>query len=474
MKIRIIILFILAFITLKAQDYVSVDFNTPKVTSKYHYSLLQKQKEDKIPTLLSFHPNTFLFDKAYDDYKSFMYYKTKNAYIASKYKLGVSHSADKGDYQYFYGAEIFGNISDKIFIYSDWWKVQFPNDIKNPDTPLMDSWTEKNAIDNSRTVISYKNKNLSLSVGRSKYQIGSNISGSVILSDVSNDYGYFSSKFNIGKVGISFIHASVIPDSINPDYNSVGSFSKKYEDKYFVLHKIDWNGDNLHIFIGETVVYGSRSIDVNYLLPIAFLRAIEHDLADRDNAFMFGGFDWTFKEHNTLYLNVNIDDLSKATIFTSFWGNKYAAQLGYQKRIKKLILTNETTAVRPWMYTHKRLVNKFSNDKMPLGYPNGSNIIQNSTEVSYDFSKKLQVAAYYGIAKQGSEGNNFSINYLQIHDLAGAKCKWLNGDISLLQNIKLSADWTFLNYNRLHIALEYNKKDDEKNTELSIEYQIKI
>ena len=471
MKKIIIILFMLNSF-LWAKDF-NLMYNKPEVTSMYHYYVVQTDREEIVSSLSDFEPNGYFLNKI----TSFMTYKTPQSFLFANYKFGLAFNRfdDDNYYQYFYGTTIKGNILDKILFFGNWWKVQFSKSVLETQSPLNDSWSEEKSVDNTNTIVQFRNDFYKFSFGRSKFEVGSNIGGSVILSDVADDYPFISSDFNFGKINISFLHTSLIPDSVSIYHDPYSSRDKKYDDKFMALHKIDWKNHGLHLFFGEEVIYGQRSMDFNYILPLAFWRAIEHDIGDRDNMLMFAGLDWTFKDNNIIYFNFNLDDLVKKKIFSNYWGNKYAVQLGYKKQINKnLSFTDEITAVRPWMYTHKRMINVFSHHENALGFPTGSNLIQNTFEVNYYFLKKAQLTINYAIAKQGSVGSDFTMNYLQVGDQKTATAKWLEGEISDIQKLALSLDINFLNYNNLHTALEINKKDDKTVTRISVQYQIKL
>ncbi len=165
-------------------------------------------------------------------------------------------------------------------------------------------------------------------------------------------------------------------------------------------------------FLGEHIVYGNRNFDLNYLLPLSFYRVIEHNLADRDNALIFGGLNFHFSKH-TFYTNFILDEFKKSEILGNWWGNKYAVQFGasfsFANYIKRFGV--EITAVRPWLYTHYILENKFSHDGISLGFPDGSNLAQTAAEMEFSLRKNLSLVTHFSYTVQGSVGNSFSINY---------------------------------------------------------------
>ncbi|MDP8269650.1 MAG: hypothetical protein P9L97_13080 [Candidatus Tenebribacter davisii] len=391
-----------------------------------------------------------------------------------------SNLQDKEHYSYVYnGTKLFANISDHLFIDGYWWSGHFTGDDELFTTsPIFDSWSQTNddnsqtSLDNVSGKIVYKNQFGSLIVGRGTHVIGNNIGGSVILNDACNDYGYFSGKLDFSKFSISLMHGTLIPDSTN--VNELGiPINKDYSDKYIAVKKIDWlPNSKLHFFAGEEVLYGGRDIDPSYLLPQTFLRATEHNLRDRDNVLIFCGMNLNPVSQNTIYLNFIFDELTKSKIFTNWWGNKYAVQLGNSYLINKereARFTIEFTAVRPWIYTHKILHNKYSNDGIGLGFPDGSNLVQIAGEFNYKFLKNLSGNIHGSYTRQGSLGNDFTINYETRPD---DTANWLEGANTEKIMLRSIIRWQPLTHHNLLIGHAITRADnnDLANT-LSISYQ---
>ena len=391
-----------------------------------------------------------------------------------------SNSTQKNKYSYvYYGTKLFANINNTLFIDSYWWTGHFEGDeVFFKTSPILDSWSQQSnenaqtSVDNVSGKIVYKKDFVLLTVGRGKYIIGNNIGGSIILNDACNDYGYFSGKLDFRKFSISLLHGTLIPDSTNVD-NLGEPIYKDYNDKYIVVKKLDWRPTTqLHFFAGEEVIYGGRSIDPSYLLPQTFLRATEHNLRDRDNVLVFGGMNFEPFSKNIFYVNLVLDELSRSKIFTDWWGNKYAIQVGNSYQLNsnnKSRFTIEFTAVRPWMYTHKILHNKYSHDGIGLGFPDGSNLIQLSGELNYKFFKRLAANIHSSYTKQGSLGKEFSINYESRPD---DTADWLEGEITEKIEVKTVIKWQPLTHHKILLGHSVSKIDENDiEHQLSISYQ---
>ena len=519
MKKRIYSLFIFIAFCVLSDDANCLDlsWNTPQVTSKNAASNLGKNLDESkllvnrtheilineseldfalLPlTNLKKTIKKFLFDE--DDESKFLDYQTpdkiersplsswmhpSNVPLKSLLQISLLTGCDfvaKNNEKYcfvYYGTKLSGYISQRLFFYSYWWAGHFGGDMDYARTSkLIDSWTQasddedKIHLDNITGKITYIGRGnfWSISIGRGKYEIGSNIGGSVILSDNCNDYGYFSSKLNFNKLSISIMHANLIPDS------TITKGTKDLPDKYLVIHKIDWKPNSkYHLFWGEHVIYGNRNIEPGYLLPQTLMRAVEHNLHDRDNVLIFIGLNYKPVPKNIVYFNFMIDELKKSEILGDWWGNKYAFQIGNAYTFagdKETILTLEFTAVRPWMYTHNVMYNKFSHDDISLGFPQGSNLIQYALEFNCMLKKRLNFNIHGSYTRQGSIGNTFYINY---DDRPSDTAKWLEGDISNRFQVSPIFTWQPLSHHKLKIGMNISQTDnDNSEEEFMISYQ---
>jgi len=483
-----LVFFVLFFysVVCTAQPRVDLSFNQPTINSLVKLSNLQrvipeipkidpdKAKEEwefaiSSPAEFASSLKNLFLQKDSNNFLNY-YYKNErqvSGYLVLNLKAGIDcldNLEKERSFFLFNGMRLKANIQN-FYLFADWWSGHFIEDIEfaESNSPLIDSWYKKSEdgsktyLDNLEGIISYRTPNCSISLGRSNYQIGNNISGSIILSDFCNEYGYFSGKLKIGKVSFSIMHASLIPDSLTQANNT------EYADKYLVTHKIDWQpSTKLHFFLGEHVVYGERGVNPSYLLPHAFLRITEHNLRDRDNVLIFAGLDVNLLTDQTTYLNFIIDELAKSKFFSSWWGNKYALQIGHSIQLKNLLdsrITIEVTAIRPWLYTHKKIVNKFSQDQVSLGHPDGSNLIEFAGELNTKFSQTISLDLNYRYIKQGSVGNQYWINY---ETRPSDKVAWLEGDITEISSLTTVINLNLLAHHFLKVGLETSKKDDLK------------
>ncbi|MDO9576323.1 MAG: hypothetical protein Q7J16_00385 [Candidatus Cloacimonadales bacterium] len=521
---KINLLFVLMlFVFSVSADIIDIAWETPEITSKNYSSILEENREqieipldakenhsnsesyfalqnwpnfksafsefftstEKKSSFLSYHSKKKMKDINFQDdldlsleTRNYLQSQKKPMNSGFDFKLVTGYDYFSNSDQYYdflyYGIKLSGDIEDKLFFYTNFWAGHFSGDEEYIDqSSLKDSWTQRSDdstqvyLDNVSGKLLYQIKPYwSAAIGRGKYEIGNNIGGSIILNDDCNDYGYFATKFDFSKFYVHFLHASLIADSTLADY-------KDYPDKYLAVHKFGWKpNDDFELFWGEHVVYGDRSIDPSYLIPFTYWRGTEHNLSDRDNVFIFAGFNFRPFKRDLIYTNAIFDEFSKSKFFGNWWGNKYAVQIGnsYQfDRNKNNRITMEFTAIRPWLYTHKYIQNKFSNDDVGLGFPLGSNLLNFALEINWEFKRNLSGNLHTSFTRQGSVGNDFSINY---DSRPSDSASWLEGNITDYKRAKFIVDWKPLSHHRLRVgisALQIDEADIEK--ELSISYQ---
>jgi len=350
-------------------------------------------------------------------------------------------SDDPGNYGFFYkGIRFNSQCNDRFRVRGNWWNGAFHGSRSYwEQSPLIDGYNnqnpDKNLLDNMNGDISYNNKYFNAAVGRGRFQIGNSVSGSIILSDKVNEYDYLLLEQRVGKFSFSLLNSILKPDSTKtPD-------TEDYPGKFFALHQMMYKPlDGLELFVGETVVYGSH-YDLSYMLPFYFWRVGKYGMQEKDNLMIYGGANYYPASNLVIYLNVAIDELTYNKIFTDWWGNKYGVQTGVSIKMPKFALTKnespvitlEATAIRPWTYTHYDNVTMYSNERLPLGYPKGSNLVDLTAELNLPLPWEMRWDSQFSCNWQGSVGNDWRLNYHTYFpgDIVNtAEAYWLEGDIS--------------------------------------------
>ncbi len=357
---------------------------------------------------------------------------------------------------------------------TNWWNGIFWGNQETAETSwLVDGYykpaDEKLNIDNLSGDISYNARNLTLALGRGKFPVGNSISGSIILSDEVNDYGYILAEGRAGIFSISFLHASLVADSTE-------IYGKLLPEKYLALHQLGFHPcSNLDLFLGEEIIYGNRSPELNYFLPNAFWRAIEHNLWDRDNVMIYAGGNYRPVQPLFLYAQVLIDEFSSSKLFSSWWGNKYALQSGMRWNVPFALpqspsadITTEVTAVRPFTYTHYLIQTMFSSDGRPLGYPKGSNLVDISCLLRLPYKDIFLWQGGVSYCKQGSFGSDWQQNYHAVfhtaEEIEEGTAHWFEGTKTETITLKSNLLVDIFAHHRLLLGFETCHTKDWQNT----------
>ncbi|HNZ06639.1 MAG TPA: hypothetical protein PKI63_02510 [Candidatus Cloacimonadota bacterium] len=319
------------------------------------------------------------------------------------------------------GIALKANINKHIAAKAIWTNGAFTGDRDAAEalSPLVDGYithtAEQTRLDNLTARLTYYHPNLGVELGRNSLNIGNNLSGSIVLSDQVNDYGYLRAEAMFGKLRVSLLHASLNADSARAEAKLA---DLDLPDKYLALHEIAWYSDLHRFYAGEAVVYGNRAPDINYLLPHTFWRVTEHNQWDRDNVLIYAGFSKSSYLSHSYWFTGLFDELSYGKLFSNWWGNKWAVQSGAEIYFPALELISlppklavEVVAVRPWTYTHYQNHTMYSHDKKPLGYPKGSNLVSGTAELDYPLSMNFHLVGQASFTRQGSEGNDWRLNY---------------------------------------------------------------
>ncbi len=378
---------------------------------------------------------------------------------------------EQGNYGFLYkGLRLRNVINDRLFLSTRWWNGGFFGDLDSAaNDPLIDSWHKVNpdriTLDNLSADLSYRVPHLGLSLGRSKFNVTNSFSGSIVLGDKVNEYGYLMAEGSLGRFTLSMLQGALVADSIYVENPSTPVNLHYYPDKFLALHQLSYAaGGGVQLFAGETVIYGNRGLDLNYLIPVSFWRAAEHNLRDRDNVMIYGGMNYKPSPDLVIYLQGALDELSYSKLLTNWWGNKYALQTGLQAALPRLyqsggkspVLNLELTAVRPWTYAHYMNHTMYSHDRRPLGYSKGSNLVDLSVGLKLPLPLQTSLQSSASFTRQGSFGSSWQENYAEAfpgQQQYDGTAEWFEGnrtDKIKLQNI-LSID--LMAHHRLRLGL---------------------
>jgi hypothetical protein len=309
-------------------------------------------------------------------------------------------------------------------------------------------WDVRGTIQTSVT------KYIDLQIGYDRNFLGNGYR-SLFLSDFSNSTAFIKTNIKIWKLNFQSLYMQLKPQD--------GIVNMKDTKKYLRINTVSADVAKwLNLSIFDAVVLGRNSgFDLNYILPVTFLRAMEQQSGSPDNALFGMNVKANLAGKVQLYGQILLDEfnLTEVKAQSGWWANKYGYQAGIKYidalGIKDLDLQVETNRVRPFTYSHFDSVSNYSHYNQPLAHPLGANFQEFIGIVKYHPLKRLYINAKAIYYKQGLDslgyntGNNVLINYTsrprdygwEVGSGNKATCLYLSGLVSyeLLNNFFIDA-----------------------------------
>ncbi len=227
---------------------------------------------------------------------------------------------------------------------------------------------------------------------------------SLILSDYSAPYFFLKLNTRVWKFNYQNIFAEL---------NARRSFSGRdslFPKKYLALHHLSLdvtNNFNIGVFESEVSGGRGRGLELQYLNPLIFYRAIEQNVGSTDNALLGLDFKWNIKHRAQLYGQLVLDEfkLSEITAGNGWWANKQAVQLGGKyldvAGVSNLDLQLEFNYIRPFTYQHENEYTNYQHYQQPLAHPMGANVTEVLGVLSYQPLPRLSLVAKAFYSVQG-------------------------------------------------------------------------
>lgn len=229
--------------------------------------------------------------------------------------------------------------------------------------------------------------------------------GQLILSDNPAQYPYFSLAHHWSWGSFTYMHGKLLALANGDSIDS----QPVYPDKWIVSNRFEFSPiKSMSVGLTGMILYGNRYLEWAYLLPFIYLRAVEHNLRDRDNALLAIDLETRLWPGVKVYGTLLLDELRSDKLFTDWYGNKHGFQLGTHITdpfgLANLALRVEYAALMPWVYTHKYNVNRYINDGLSLGHWAGPNSEILYAHIEQDLHQRLIVGLRY---QQWKHGDNY-------------------------------------------------------------------
>jgi hypothetical protein len=227
---------------------------------------------------------------------------------------------------------------------------------------------------------------------------------SLILSDYSAPYFFLKLNTRVWKFNYQNIFAELNAR------RSISGLDSLYPKKYLALHHLSFdvtNNFNIGVFESEVSGGPGRGLELQYLNPVIFYRAIEQQVGSTDNALLGLDFKWNIKHRAQLYGQLVLDEfkLSEIRAGNGWWANKQAVQLGGKlldvAGVRNLDLQLEFNFIRPYTYQHETVFTDYQHYQQPLAHPMGANLTEVLGILSYQPLPRLNLVAKAFYTVQG-------------------------------------------------------------------------
>ncbi|NWF49146.1 MAG: hypothetical protein HXY49_01245 [Ignavibacteriaceae bacterium] len=299
-------------------------------------------------------------------------------------------------------------------------------------------------------------------VGRDRLKVGYGQIGKII-SDDAPVFDYLGFNIRYKFFSFSYFHGKLL------GFNLIDE--KSISEKFIGYHRIGFNiSKHLDIGLGEIVVYGNRGMDFAYLNPFAFYKSVEHSNYDRDNSMLFVDVNNNSVQRLKLFGTLLIDDISYGKIGSGWWGNQIYLNAGLVSDIFydifPLEFQLEYTRIEPYVFSHRFLINNFSN----FNHSFNRNLLPNSElffgNLNYRFTNRLDISLNFLYSIHGENylnENNELVNVggdinLGHREGDSEKVKFLDGKRTYSRNIQLEINYELINQFLLTINFIYNNQ----------------
>ena len=432
---------------------LSIEINKDKLSSQeldFFYKLKNKfNSEATSDEMLKDFPETFYGKIISSNKKNMFYYNDSvfNLKVNPLLGLGYIYSSQNRNNAnlYNFGADITGNYKGWFGFY-----LKGSNGIVggNRETALFEkivkqsytfNHTKINYFDNTEGYFKIKNDLFKIELGRERFQFGNGLINRFIISDNTQPLDFISFDLQYKYFTYNYFHGWLVQKPIIYSADTIsGSGGIEYLpfSKYIAFSRFGINLNNFNCGIGQIIIYSRRPFDLAYLNPFLFWESAQRSLGDLDNSFL--SFDLTYSLFSGAELNgsLMLDDINFSKM-VKHWDNiqnRYAFTSGvgltYPLLPRNMFFAFEYNQVRPYMYSHpggdESLT--YTNNGYLLGLPILPNSVQFNFQLSYKFSKNLDMRFEYFY---NLHGNN-------ITDSLGIVKRNVGGDV--LKNISWFSD----------------------------------
>ncbi|HED06851.1 MAG TPA: hypothetical protein ENI57_01900 [Ignavibacteria bacterium] len=217
-------------------------------------------------------------------------------------------------------------------------------------------------------------------------------------------------KMHYKSVEVSYFHGKLIG---NTSYlnNTITGGSNVVQEKYIGYHRIGLNiSDDFNIGAAEMIIYGGRSLDINYINPFILYKTAQNNNKDRDNSIVILDFNNKSIKGLKIYGLLFMDDIQVTKFGSPYWGNQFIYNVGFLSnnlyKIVPLDFQFEYIRIDPYVYTNRLPRNTFDNDGFGLASFMQPNSELFFAQLNYRFTNRLNLAASFSYYVHGANPLN--------------------------------------------------------------------
>lgn len=297
-----------------------------------------------------------------------------------------------------------------------------------------------------------------LQFGKDQIIMGPGNHSNLFISDNAGAFDNLRLDVTFDRIKFTYLHGWLRSKPLAYDY--AGDVSDR---KYIVAHRLEFKVFPwLFVAGNESVIYGGRGMEIQYLNPIIPYHIAEQYLGDKDNNTI--SFDMTaFVLQNVkTYAALYLDDFTTARNPFTYWKQTWAVMAGLfwvePFRMSDTDFRFEYSRIEPYVYAHKFGLINYSHFSSSLGSSLPPNSDDYFFEVRYRPLRKIFFGLNYELLRHGAIGGNidrfgYEDGFVDAGTPGKQKKKFLQG-INETKNI-MSAQFQWETFRQHYFYLTY-------------------
>ncbi|MBS1260994.1 MAG: hypothetical protein MAG453_00312 [Calditrichaeota bacterium] len=228
--------------------------------------------------------------------------------------------------------------------------------------------------------VAYERGHVMFYLGKDRLRWGEGESGTLILNDYALPFTHFRFRGRWGPFALTLVQGKLHTEPrIGRTYVQPNGIERElFADKWTAAQRFELHaGRGVRIAFFEQVVYGERDFDIEYLNPLLFIHGQEHYTGDPDNMLLGGDIRVIALNRLKLHAQILFDEFVLEAFGSDDYSNKWAVLAGaaYEDAfgVANGRLFLEYARIRPYVYSHKYEINRYTHLGTGLGYPSPPN-----------------------------------------------------------------------------------------------------